>query len=387
MQAIRRAQVQNRPQAGSSTRSKTRLQLALTGAHPSPRPRVNPRMSLSPPARGFLRFALPLLLAGLPLRAHEPAADMLAASSAFLGSLSPDQASKATYKLTDRERENWNFIPTPRAGLPLAAMSPAQQDLALALLRTGLSHAGTARAEAIMAMENVLKELEHGSGPVRDPTRYFVTIFGSPAANASWGWRFEGHHLSFNFTVVDGAHVFFTPSFIGSNPAEVRSGPKQGLRVLGQEEDLGLALVNSLDPAQRREATLSASAPGEIVSGNRPRLDPLAPAGLPAAKMTAPQREQLLALVRLYLGRERAELAAASLAEIETAGVEKIHFAWAGVTDRSAGHYYRLQGPTFLCEFDNTQNNANHIHTVWRDFKNDFGRDPLAEHYAREHAR
>jgi hypothetical protein len=175
-----------------------------------------------PPRRIRLFFAS-LLLAHLPLHAHAPAVDMLDAARGFLAALSPEQASKASYKLTDTERENWYFIPTPRAGLPLKQMSAAQQDLALALLRTGLGHAGIVRAEAIVAMENVLKEMEHGAAH-RDPTLYYVTIFGTPAANASWGWRFEGHHLSFNFTLVDGAHVFFTPAFIGSNPAEIRRG-------------------------------------------------------------------------------------------------------------------------------------------------------------------
>jgi hypothetical protein len=329
-------------------------------------------------------FFASLLLAPLLLHAHAPAVDMLDAAQVFLASLAPEQASKAVYKLTDPERENWYFIPTPRAGLPLKQMSAAQQDLALALLRTGLGHAGVMRAEAIVAMENVLKEMERGAAH-RDPTLYYVTIFGTPAADASWGWRFEGHHLSFNFTLVDGTHVFFTPAFIGSNPAEVRSGAKRGLRVLGEEEDLGRALVKSLDDAQRAVAILSAVAPTEIFTGNRRRVDPLAPAGLPAARMTAAQRAQLLALVRLYLARERPELAETALAQIQSAGFEKICFAWAGGLEPGVGHYYRIQGPTFVCEFDNTQNDANHIHTVWRDFKGDFGEDLLATHYAREH--
>jgi hypothetical protein len=180
-----------------------------------------------------------------------------------------------------------------RQGLPLKDMNPAQHDLALALLRTGLSRAGMTRAEAIISMELVLKELENGAAR-RNPTLYYVTIFGTPAADKSWGWRFEGHHLSFNFTIVDGEHVFFAPSFIGSNPAEVPGGPRKGERVLGEEEDLGLALVNALDESQRKIAIFDERAPNEIFTTNKKRVEPLEPVGLSAAKLTARQRDQLV---------------------------------------------------------------------------------------------
>jgi len=329
-----------------------------------------------------------LVLAAAVARAHEPVADMLDAAGRFLGALTPEQKATATYPLTAAERENWFFIPRARAGLPLRQLTAAQRDLARALLRSGLSQRGYARAESIMALENVLREIEHDAPPGRrDPTLYYVTIFGAPVAGASWGWRFEGHHLSFNFTIVDGAHVFFTPSFIGSNPAEVRRGPQTGLRVLGEEDDLGRAFVKSLDDAQRKIAVVDTKAPTEVFTSNQPRVDPLAPAGLPAAQMTPAQCDQLLALVRLYATRCRAEIADATLAEIAAAGLDRLCFAWAGGFAPGEGHYYRIQGPTFVVEFDNTQNDANHIHTVWRDFTGDFGHDLLAEHYARAHAR
>lgn len=314
---------------------------------------------------------------------------MVAAANQFLSSLTAAQRQQATYPLTDAERENWFFVPIERKGLPFSQTSTAQQALGLALLRTGLSHAGMIRTQAIMQMELVLKELEHDNPPGRrDPTRYFITIFGEPAAEKSWGWRFEGHHLSFNFTVVDGRHVFFAPSFIGSNPAEVPSGPRRGERVLGDEEDLGHALLLSLDEAQRQVAVIAPKAPDDIVTGNHHRIDPLTPPGITAAQLTAAQRGQLLALVRLYVGRARAELADETLAKIDAAGFDKVAFAWAGALRRGAGGtYYRIQSPNFLIEFDNTQNKANHIHTVFRDFQNDFGHDLLAEHYAKEHAK
>lgn len=309
---------------------------------------------------------------------------MVAAANKLLGTLNADQKKEATYTLTDAERENWNFVPIERHGLPFKRMSTEQQALSLALLRTGLSHTGMARANAIMAMELVLKDLENGAAR-RDPTLYFVTIFGEPAADKSWGWRVEGHHLSFNFTVVDGKHVFFAPAFIGSNPAEVRAGPRKGERVLGEEEDLGLALINSLDATQRKTAIIATDAFKEIVSTNKKRVEPLSPSGIPASQLNPAQREKLIGLVKLYLSRARPELADECLAKITAAGLDKISFAWAGGLDRSKQTYYRVQGPTFLLEFDNSQGNGNHIHTTFRDFKGDFGNDLLREHYAREH--
>jgi hypothetical protein len=331
-----------------------------------------------------LVLSLGLALTASVARGHDVADDMRAAARAWLDSLTPEQQRAVTFAVGDPERENWNFVPTPRRGLSFQEMTPMQHALALALLRSGLSHTGMARAEAIISLELVLKELEGGAAH-RDPTRYFVTIFGPPAADQTWGWRFEGHHLSFNFTLVGGREVFFAPSFMGSNPAEVRRGPRRGERVLGDEEDLGLALVNALDQAQRRIAIFSDQALPEIVTSNRKRVEPLQPDGIDAAQLRPDQRAQLMALVKLYLDRWRPELAAETWAEIEAAGVDAIRFAWAGGLDRGHQTYYRIQGPTFLIEFDNFQGNGNHIHTTFREFKGDFGHDLLAEHYAHDH--
>ncbi len=311
---------------------------------------------------------------------------MAAAAGRFLGALNADQKKQATYALTDAERENWTFVPIERHGLPFKKMSTEQHALGLALLRTGLSHTGMARANAIISMELVLKDLEKGAAR-RDPTLYFVTIFGEPAENKSWGWRFEGHHLSFNFTVVDGKHVFFAPSFIGSNPAEIRQGPRKGERVLAEEEDLGLALINSLDDAQRKTAIFAQDALKEIVTTNKKRVEPLSPVGIAAAQLKPAQREKLMALVKLYLNRWRPELADETLAKITAAGSEKLTFAWAGGLDRSKQSDYRIQSPTVLIEFDNFQGNGNHSHTTVRDFKGDFGHDLLREHYAKSHSK
>jgi hypothetical protein len=341
------------------------------------------------------RFFLSALLALSPaiISAHAPATDMLEAASALLGTLSAEQKAQATYPLTNAERENWFFTPVPRKGLPLRQMNRNQQDLARALLRTGLSHTGAARADAIMSLELVLRELESEAQPAkrdavaarRDPELYFVTIFGTPAADKPWGWRFEGHHLSFNFSVADGTHVAFAPAFLGSNPAEIRAGPRKGERVLGEEEDLGRALVKSLDPAQLKTAMVDAKAPSEMITANLKQIDPLSPVGITAARLNARQREQLLALVKIYVNRNRTELADATVGRITSEGIDNLSFAWAGGLERGDPHYYRVQGTSFLIEFDNTQNNANHIHSVFREFKGDFGRDLLREHYESSH--
>ena len=334
----------------------------------------------------FLLAALGFFVLATLARAHAPAVDMLGAAQKFLATLTADQAKQATYPLTDAERENWFFTPVPRQGLSLKHMTEAQRDLGLALLRSGLGQRGLLRAEGIRSLEIILKELEKDTpAGRRDPINYFITIFGTPSEKQSWGWRFEGHHLSFNFTLVDGAHVFFAPVFMGTNPAEVRSGPRKGERVLGEEEDLGLALVNSLDAAQRKVAIFADVAPKEIVTTNKKRVELLAPAGIAAAQLTAGQRDKLFALLKVYTSRGRAEIAEETFAAISKAGLDKVTFAWAGALDRSAATYYRIQGPTFLIEFDNSQNNANHVHSVFRVFKGDFGHDLLAEHYAREH--
>jgi hypothetical protein len=210
---------------------------------------------------------------------------------------------------------------------------------------------------------------------------YYVSVFGQPGPKATWGWRVEGHHLSANVTVVKGEYFAGTPSFLGSNPAEVRKGPRTGLRALASEEDRGRQLIQALDADQRKKAIFDATAPKEIFTEAKRRVKPLEPAGLAAAGMTPAQRDLLMALVREYVERLRPDLAALDLRKIEKAGVEKIHFAWAGGLEKGQGHYYRAQGPTFVLEYDNTQNDNNHIHAVWRDFESDFGDDLLKRHY------
>ena len=210
-------------------------------------------------------------------------------------------------------------------------------------------------------------------------------MFGTPSPRGGWGWRVEGHHVSLSVTVVNGSFVATSPMFFGTNPAEVRDGAKKGLRILGAEEDTARALLTSLDASQRATAVINAAAPNDIATMNTLTINPLTPPGIAAAALTPPQREQLMRLVEVYTSSMAADLAADRLSRIRAAGLEKITFAWAGEAERGKRHYYRVQGPTFLIEFDNTQNDANHVHSVWRDFQGDFGRDLLREHLKAAH--
>ncbi len=314
-------------------------------------------------------------------RAHDIAEEMAEAAQVFLKSLGPEQRARAVYELKDPQRLDWHFIPRERRGVPLKALDAGQRHLVYRLLSSGLSHRGFLKATTIMSLETVLRDLEQGRGPVRDPELYYVTIFGEPAARGTWGWRIEGHHLSLNFTLVEGAVVATAPAMMGSNPAEVRAGPQQGLRVLGREEDLGRALARSLDEAQRREGILPGSAPADIILGPGRKAEPLRPLGLNAARLNTEQRALLKELLDEYVRRYRVEVADETLKAIAAAGPENLWFAWMGGLEKGEGHYYRVQGPSFILEYDNTQNNANHIHTTWRDLKNDFGEDALRRHY------
>jgi len=307
--------------------------------------------------------------------------EMASAATTFLAALSPEQKSKATFEFKGDERYDWHFVPRERKGISLKELTPAQRPLAHALLNSGLSQRGYASAVTIISLEQILKEIEGGRGPARDPELYFVQVFGSPGPKGAWGWRFEGHHLSLNFTVVEGRAVAGAPNFFGTNPGEVRDGPRKGLRVLGAEEDMGRKLVMSLDDSQRKTAIFSADAPKDIITGNARKAQIEGKQGLPFMQLTPPQRQQLAALVELYANRLRGEMAGQDLRRIADKGWDQVVFAWAGGTEPRQPHYYRVQGPTFLIEYDNTQNNANHVHSVWRDLENDFGEDALRKHH------
>jgi hypothetical protein len=251
-------------------------------------------------------------------------------------------------------------------------------------MKASLSAVGYGKATNIIQLEDVLRRIE-SFGLSRDPENYAFTIFGNPGASAPWAWRVEGHHLSLNFTLVPGQPVALTPAFMGANPAEVPSGPKKGQRALAAEQDLGRALAQSLTAAQRARSVIAAESLGDIVTGPG-RADSLAtPAGLPLADMTGDQRSLAAKLIEEYARNMRSELAEQELRRMTEAGSERVHFAWAGPLEPGRAHYYRLHGPTLLIEYDNTQNNANHIHSVWHDPWRDFGQDLLRAHYEHGH--
>lgn len=326
-----------------------------------------------------LAFFCAVQFASTSVCADSPAAEMAATANNFLSALNPELRAKTVFEFDSPERVNWHFVPMPRKGLPFKEMSPAQRHLAHALLNSALSQRGYFKATTIMSLEQVLYDLEKQAAH-RDAELYYFSIFGKPGLEG-WGWRVEGHHLSLNFTVRGDTVIATTPSFLGSNPAEVLTGPRQGLRVLAHEEDLGRRLVKALDDKQRRVAIVATNAPRDVITGDLRKARSLEPMGLPAAQMNSPQRELLKALIWEYIGRTRAEVAETEWTRIQDAGWEKVSFAWAGDLEPGQGHYYRVQGPTFLLEYDNTQNNANHVHTVWRNFENDFGDDALRKHY------
>jgi hypothetical protein len=336
------------------------------------------------PAALVLTGALLLLPVSMNSAPPPAAADtMRDAANAFLASLDAEQKSKASFAFDDDSRFEFRFTPRARKGLPIKEMSEAQRAKAHALLKTGLSMRGYTTATTIMDLETVLRAIEPPrTGPnaiVRDPELYFVQIFGTPG-KSPWGWKFEGHHVATNFTIVGNAPVVFAPNFFGSNPAAVRDGPKKGVRALGEEEDVARELMAALTEAQRAKVIYEAKAPRDMLTGESREAKPLPDAGITAAEMTPAQRRVLEKLIDVYLGRVAPEVAKARLDALQKSGFDKIQLAWAGVMEVGGPHYYRVQGPTFLIEYDNTQNDANHIHAVWRDFNGDFGRDILREH-------
>jgi len=336
----------------------------------------------------FRRLVLALtllcaLVAGVIVQAQRATTTMLSAANAFLASLTPEQKKQATFAYDADERMHWNFIPDeafPRNGLPIKDMTEPQRKLAMALLQSGLSARGYQTYTSIMALENILRAIEGGQRFKRDPEAHRFSIFGTPDAKGTWGWRVEGHHISLHFTVANGTTIASTPSFAGTNPAEVRDGAEKGKRVLALQEDTGRSLVMALDATQRTTAVFNTTAPGEIVTNNTLNINPLLPDGLKVSAMTPAQRALLMQVIDAYAGMMTPDVAADRLAKIKAAGIENVAFAWAGPLERGQKHYYRVQGPTFLIEFDNTQNDGNHVHSIWRDFKGDFGRDLLREH-------
>ncbi len=316
---------------------------------------------------------------GAPPARAEPVDTAIAAAARAWQQAMGDKAPSGTFTFTDDERFDWAYTPGYRKGVPIRDMTPPQRAAAAALMRSTLSAAGMAKAEAIMALEAVLAEVEGTSLDYRDPEKYFISVFGMPGRHP-WGWRLEGHHLSVNVTVAAPGAVSLTPVFLGTNPAEIPGGPRKGERVQRDEYALALRFADSLDAGQRAQALLRGRSLGNVVAGPG-RGDALAaPEGLPADALSPSQQALLMALVRAYVGLARDEIGRPYMALVQ-AGWADTRVAWAGPMAERAAFYYRIHGPRILIEFDNSQGGGNHIHSLWRDPANDFGRDDLHRHY------
>jgi hypothetical protein len=309
------------------------------------------------------------------------AAAVETAARAFLASLSPADRDRASFPFPGAERTRWHWtVPAsvPRNGLPLGAMSAGQRRLALGLLRSSSSPAGFRKSLDIMALQGVLQRMSTGFSDPFDPNRYYVSVFGTPGAQA-WGWRFEGHHLSRHFTIVGGTLVA-EPFFLGAWPTRAASAYRsvaRGYRTMPREEDAARETVLSLDGPLRRQVVFSSESLTDHLTQNAVRVSPLERVGVLTGDLPSAAQRRVLEILRTYLANHPPALARGALARIERAGIGRTRFGWAGSTRPGVPHYYRLQGPTFLLEFDNSRNSGTHIHSVWRDFERDFGRHLL----------
>jgi hypothetical protein len=301
---------------------------------------------------------------------------MTKAAEAFVASLTPDEKAKAIFAYDDTERLNWHFIPRPRKGLPLKEMNPKTLSAAQRLIASGLSPAGYDQTLNVMSLEEILYLLESGDRAARrdrrDPEKYFLSIFGEPSSRGTWGWRVEGHHLSLNFSVSDGKVVSSTPEFFGANPGKVLAGPNRTLRVLAPEEDMARQILKLSAPELKKKILIDVKAPGDIRGGGAPQPDVTPAAGVAMSELNADQQKLLGDLLMEYLKNMPKSVEQERTAKIEAAGRDKIYFGWWGGSEVDQPHAYRVQGPTFLIEYNNTQNDANHVHSVWRDLAGDF---------------
>lgn len=334
---------------------------------------------------GALSVAAAVLAGGVSAQRSKTEAKLADSARAFLASLDAGQKAKAMFPFDSPERFNWHFIPRERKGLPLKEMNPTQREAALALLRASMSEQGDKKVATIRQLEIILKAVEMGKGPLRDPENYFFSVFGDPSTSDTWGWRYEGHHCAQNWTIVKGKQIASSPQFMGTNPGEVRvdvpGAPPRGTRVLGKEEDLGRQLATSLSGDQRQEGILSDTAPKDILTMADRQAAIQEDKGITYGKLNDAQKRNMMALIQEYANAMPRPLAEQRLGAIRKSGLDGVKFAWMGSLTPGQGHYYRVQGKTFLIEYDNTQNDANHVHSVWRDFKGDFGMDLLAMHY------
>ena len=312
--------------------------------------------------------------------------------TAWLATLDPGQRGRAMFAFEDPERFVWAYTPGERAGLALRDMRPQQREAAMAVVDAAMSERGAREVRGIVALESVLGAIEREQGRRdwrrRDPELFWFAVFGDPSTADAWSWRIGGHHIAIQLTLIGDRVIASTPSFLGSNPAVVPSGPTAGSRVLTGEETLARKLLLGLSPEARAVAIVDQVAPPDIHSGNGARADLRSiPRGIRHHDVDPAGRDRLDGLIRYYVERAADDVASADWERIVESGLEATTFAWAGPTEPGHGHYYAVRGERFLIEYDNTQNGANHIHAVWRDLENDWGEDVLGAHYRTAHRR
>ena len=309
--------------------------------------------------------------------------EMISAFRRLLAGLDSDQRRRLSLPLDDRWRREWHYIPRRRPGLSLKEMTTDQRPQLWKVLETLLSRQGMVKTRGVVELERILGELS-GRLDYRDPDNYALVLFGEPAEDRPWGWRFEGHHLSLSATLTPGRDPVVTPAFLGANPATVPQQHRQGgLRVLPAEADLAFELINGMAPAQQRLTLIGTDSLGDIVSGPGRELRLREPQGIALAELNDALREQAVRLLGAYVDNLGRDIAAEAWGKLRTAGLESLRFAWAGSLQPGRPHYYRLHGPTLLIEYDNTQSRANHVHSVWHDLEATRGGDPLQAHYRR----
>jgi hypothetical protein len=311
----------------------------------------------------------------------------VAPAKKFLSSLDASVKKKLMFGYNDNERYNWNFVPTSRKGASMHDLNDTQKKSLEELLSVFLSEQGYKKAGGVMSLEAILREVEgrEESDGYRDPKKYFVTFFGEPEMNSLWGWRFEGHHLSLNFTYFNGVVEASTPSFMGSNPAVVPSGSHKGHELLKEETEFGFAFVQMLSAEQLKVAVFSQNALPEIVTGNDREAKLLEPGGISYKELNGDQQKAFIKLLNVFVKNYELGFSSKLWEKIQKAGVDNLTLAWAGSTTPGSGTYYRIQGPMLQIEYDNTQTRANHVHTAVRDLTNDFAGDVLKEHYKKDH--
>tara|TARA_R110001592_G_scaffold688_4_gene3727 strand:+ start:896 stop:1906 length:1011 start_codon:yes stop_codon:yes gene_type:complete len=300
----------------------------------------------------------------------------------FIHSLTDAQKEQIVYEFNADDRDDWHFLPWSsyaRQGLALKELRAEQKNLVFKLLQSSLSATGYKQTKEIIDLENVLAA-SSGDSVYRDPERYYISIYGDPTQEDIWMWTFEGHHVSLHFTTVEDK-VSYTPRFFGSNPGRIMEGEQIGFSPLVNEEDMGLQLINMLSSSQQQIAIINKKAYNDVLSFNKAVAEKPGPEGILVSNLTDDQKKLVMDIIYEYASTIPAEQAMKRISKIRKEELDEIRFAWAGATELGKAHYYRIQGKTFMIEFDNSQNNANHIHSVWRDFDGDFGRDLLKEHY------